>query len=153
VNCHVEISGSCLGGDIGGVRVEVEDGLATGDGVVLGAGVIFLFSHKRVELLLFFPSISMFIKDILDTLPLSLYLASKNYSSFFSSISGLDGCGSVGTARVDTIVFRAVVFLLLFSSAICLGCTILLVAAIIILCVCNSFHVVGFVHSMMLIPF
>jgi hypothetical protein len=66
VNCHVGIGGfSCLGDDVGGVRVGVEDRLATSNRVVLGAGVIFLFSHKEVELLLSSPSVSVFIKDIL----------------------------------------------------------------------------------------
>jgi hypothetical protein len=33
MNYHVEISGfGCLGGDVGGIRVGVEDELATGNG-------------------------------------------------------------------------------------------------------------------------
>jgi hypothetical protein len=55
VNCYVRIGSSgCLGGDVGGVRAGVEDRLATGDRIVLGAGVIFLLSkdivnhHKKV---------------------------------------------------------------------------------------------------------
>jgi hypothetical protein len=43
VNCCVGIGDfGCLGSDVGGVRAGVEDGL---DRVVLGAGVLFLFSY------------------------------------------------------------------------------------------------------------
>jgi hypothetical protein len=122
VNCRVGIGGSsCLGGDVGGIRVGVKDRLATGDRIVLGAGVIFLFSHKEVELLLSSPSVPVFIKDISGALP--LYLASESCSSFFSSTSGLGGYSSIGTAGVDTIVFRIAVFLLLSPSAVRFGCT------------------------------
>jgi hypothetical protein len=104
VNCHLEISdSSCLDGDVGGVRVGVKDRLATSDRVVLGAGVIFLFSHKKVKLLLSSPFVFVFIKDISNALPLPLYLAFENYSSFSLSTSRLGDCGDISTVRVDTL--------------------------------------------------
>jgi hypothetical protein len=154
VNCYIKISGSsCLGSDVGGVRAGVEDGLATSDEIVLGTGVLFLFSHKRVELLLFSPSVFVFIKDISSALSLLLYLVSENYSSFSSSTNRLGDCDGVSTVRVDTVVFRVAVFLLLSSSTIHLGCTVLLTVVAIVLCICNGFHVVGLVYSTMLVPF
>jgi hypothetical protein len=47
VNCCVGIgNSSCLGGDVEGVRVGVEDRLATGDGVVLML-VFYFYFHIR----------------------------------------------------------------------------------------------------------
>jgi hypothetical protein len=153
VNCRVEIGDlSCLDGDIEGVRAGVEDRLATSDGIVLGAGVIFLFLHKKVELLLSSPLVFVFVKNISSALPLSLYLASESYSPFFLSTSGLGGCG-VGIVRVDTIMFRAAVFLLLSSSTIHLGYTALLTATAIVLRICNYFYMVRRVHFAMLVLF
>jgi hypothetical protein len=53
VNCRTKIDiFCCLSGDVGGVGTGVEDRLTTSNKIVLGTGVIFLFSHKEVKLLL-----------------------------------------------------------------------------------------------------
>jgi hypothetical protein len=112
VNCYARIDiSSCLSSDIEGVGTGVEDRLATNNEVVLGAGVIFLFSHKKVKLLLSSLSVLMFVKDISGALLLSLYLVFKNCSPFSLSTDRLDDCSGIGTVEIGTFLFRAVFLL------------------------------------------